>query len=117
MNEEELKREAIRAIEAGFADQLFGIAFNCTAPIYWYGASGSDLDDPTNNGTVFFVDAGSGPFCVTAQHVRESRRPLNPVESHGSRLPHCFDTLVPHDNARSGSSRAPRTKKLGNSVM
>lgn len=65
----ELKRQAIEQIQAGFADPLFEIALLCSAPIYWFEVRGGRPLPPLNSGTVTFVDAGAGPFAITADHV------------------------------------------------
>lgn len=68
------KEEAIRAIRAGFAQVLLDVAFNCSAPIYWFRMTGDRRGPVLNNGTIFFADTGVGPFAVTARHVLEGYR-------------------------------------------
>jgi len=54
------------------ADQLFKVACCCSAPIFWY--SPAHPENILNNGTVFFVDIGRGPFGVSALHVFDGYR-------------------------------------------
>src|SRR5580765_8698311 len=63
------EEEGRRLIGAGFSDVLVETASRCTTWILWHvRASGSERKI-VNNGTAFFLDAGKGPFGVTAAHV------------------------------------------------
>ena len=44
---------------------MYKIASNYTSAIYWI----SPRERKINNGSIFFLDCGSGPFAVTADHV------------------------------------------------
>jgi hypothetical protein len=68
------KEEGARIIRAGFAHVLLDVSFDCSAPIYWFRMTGEQRGPVLNNGTIFFVDAGAGPFGVTARHVLEGYR-------------------------------------------
>jgi hypothetical protein len=68
------KEKATQIIRAGFVDVLLDVAFNCSAPIYWFRVTSDQRGPVLANGTVFFVDAGAGPFAVTARHVLEGYR-------------------------------------------
>jgi hypothetical protein len=68
------KEERIQAIRAGFAEVLLDVAFDCSAPLYWFSTSNNQRGPIASNGTVFFVDAGVGPFAITAQHVLQGYR-------------------------------------------
>jgi len=68
------KEEGIRAIRAGFAQVLLDATFDCSAPIYWFSIAGDRRGPVLNNGTIFFIDTGAGPFAVTARHVLEGYR-------------------------------------------
>ncbi len=68
------KDEAIRILRGGFDKVLGDVAMDCSAPIFWYHTSGPYAREVIANGTVFFVDAGYGPFAVSALHVVESFR-------------------------------------------
>jgi len=68
------KEEGIQVIRAGFAQVLLDVAFDCSAPVYWYSIADYQRGPVLNNGTIFFVDAGVGPFAVTARHVLQGYR-------------------------------------------
>ena len=68
------------AIEQGLDQVCFGVAMDCSAPLFWHRRS-----KPTalvqNSGTVFFIDAGQGAFAVTARHVLEGYAHATQTES------------------------------------
>jgi hypothetical protein len=68
------KQERIQAIRAGFAKVLLDVAFDCSAPLYWFSTANNQRGPIASNGTVFFVDAGVGPFAITAKHVLQGYR-------------------------------------------
>jgi hypothetical protein len=68
-NEDEAR--AIMAAGLGRAELEFATAV--TAPLYWI-IRGSDKRYRARNGSAFFLDAGEGPFAVTANHVIEGWR-------------------------------------------
>jgi hypothetical protein len=74
VNKDLSKEEAIRAIRAGFGKVLANVAFQCSAPIYWFTITRGSRGTVMNSGTIFFVDAGHGPIGITARHVIEGYR-------------------------------------------
>ncbi len=68
------KEHAVRVILSGFVRVLLDVVFDCSAPIYWFKVTRGQRGPVLNNGTVFFVDAGAGPFAVTAKHVLDGYR-------------------------------------------
>lgn len=65
------KEEATAILEGPLGAELRDLPARFIAPIHW-----TALDDAgsaeTITGTMFFVDAGVGPFAVTAAHVYKS---------------------------------------------
>ena len=61
--------EGRRLIAAGYSDQFVQMANDCSTWLFWYRPLGRSQYELLNKGSVFFVDAGAGPFGVTAQHV------------------------------------------------
>jgi hypothetical protein len=62
--------EAKRLAAGDLGRALQEAALQYTVPIYWTTtARPNGVDDQLRNGTTFFVDAGRGPFGVTAGHV------------------------------------------------
>src|SRR6266481_8528671 len=78
------KEEGVRVIRAGFGRVLLDVTFQCSAPIYWFRFTAGHRGPVLNNGTIFFVDAGAGPFAVTARHVLEGFR--SAVTANGTTL-------------------------------
>ena len=76
------REEGIRVIRAGFAEVLLDVAFDCSASIYWFSSADDHRGPVLNNGTIFFVDAGQGPFAITARHVIEGYREAVREEPH-----------------------------------
>ena len=66
--------EGRRLIAAGYSDQFVQMANDCSTWLFWYRPVGRSQYELLNKGTVFFVDAGSGPFGVTAHHVIDGLR-------------------------------------------
>jgi hypothetical protein len=81
-NKDVSKEEAIRIIQAGFSKVLHDVAFQCSAPIYWFTIEGGRRGKVLNNGIIFFVDAGQGPIGVTAKHVIEGYREAHTNNPH-----------------------------------
>ncbi|MEE8393440.1 MAG: hypothetical protein V3R66_03780, partial [Rhodospirillales bacterium] len=56
-----------------FGEHLRGLAAMYVAPLFW-----QEKDQQGNasirNGTMFFLEAGEGPFAVTARHVYQGYR-------------------------------------------
>jgi Trypsin-like peptidase domain len=65
--------EAIALARGDFGRAALEAVSHFAAPIFWIYADQSD-QLLVNNGTAFFVDAGAGPFVVTANHVFQSAR-------------------------------------------
>jgi hypothetical protein len=66
----ETEEEARAIMAAGLARAELEFATSLTAPLYWIVCDGPQRYR-VRNGTAFFLDAGNGPFCVTASHVVE----------------------------------------------
>jgi hypothetical protein len=58
-----------RLIAAGYSDQFARMANDCSTWLFWYRPVSGSQHKIINKGSVFFVDAGAGPFGVTASHV------------------------------------------------
>jgi len=56
-------------IAAGYSDQFVRMANDCSTWLFWYRPVNRSQYEIVNKGSVFFVDAGAGPFGVTASHV------------------------------------------------
>jgi hypothetical protein len=71
------KNEAIALLKGPYGREISNIASSYTSAINWpSGPSAVDID----NGSIFFLDCGSGPLAVTAYHVYEGylkRKKLN----------------------------------------
>ena len=67
------KEEGRRLILAGYADQFTRMANDCSTWLFWYRPVSRSQYEIVNKGSVFFVDAGAGPFGVTASHVKIGR--------------------------------------------
>ena len=76
------KEEGVQAIRSGFAKVLLDVAFDCSAPLYWFSTADNKRGPVANNGTVFFVDAGVGSFAITARHVLQGYREAVRVDAH-----------------------------------
>jgi hypothetical protein len=63
------KEEGTRLILSGYSDQLIQMANNCSTWVFWHHPADASRNIIVNNGSVFFLDAGKGPFGVTASHV------------------------------------------------
>lgn len=74
MGDPKSKEDATKMIKAGLGKAYFEIALNCSAPLFWYFQGQSTVLRIAHSGTAFFVDAGAGPFGVTASHVIEQLR-------------------------------------------
>ena len=67
------REEAIALLKGGLGDALLKAAANYVMPIFWVAAQeGRPLI--AGNGSAFLLDAGQGPFLVTAGHVYEGYR-------------------------------------------
>src|SRR2546428_11243893 len=72
--EKAVKEEAISLFRQDLATPLRDVACDCTAPIFWHTRATQQRNTLMNSGTVIFVDAGSGPFVISARHVLEGFR-------------------------------------------
>ena len=59
--------EAKALIKAGLGKAELGFVVSIAAPLYWVMRQDGKLK--ARNGSAFFLDAGDGPFGVTAAHV------------------------------------------------
>ena len=60
--------DAVPIVKRDFGDEVLRTAASLVAPIYFGPGDGAG-NDAINNGTIFFLDCGEGPFGVTADHV------------------------------------------------
>lgn len=67
------REEAIALLKGGLGKALVNVAANYVMPIYWVAAQDGQPLIP-GNGSAFLLDAGQGPFLVTAGHVFEGYR-------------------------------------------
>lgn len=67
------REEAIALLKGGLGEALVNAAANYVMPIYWVAAQDGRPHIP-GNGSAFLLDAGQGPFLVTAGHVFEGYR-------------------------------------------
>jgi hypothetical protein len=73
--------EAIAVIRGGLGKAELEFVSSLTAPFFWILRDSSTGKEQMKNGSVFFLDAGRGPFAVTAAHVvneclKDSRSPM-----------------------------------------
>ena len=69
---EQWQRGGIDRLEAAGYLQVFrGLVKSHTAPVWWFRESGPAEESILHNGTISFVDTGSGILAVTALHVYE----------------------------------------------
>jgi hypothetical protein len=66
--------EGRRLIAAGYSDQFAQMANDCSTWLFWHHPVGGSEHQILNCGSVFFLDAGGGPFGVTASHVIQALR-------------------------------------------
>ena len=59
------KDDAIKLLKGPYGREIANIARDYTSAIYWI----SPKKQKINNGSIFFLDFGNGPFAVTADHV------------------------------------------------
>ena len=67
------EKEARAVISAGLGRAELELATSFTAPLYWI-IREADGKYRVRNGSAFFLDAGAGPFGVTANHVIDGWR-------------------------------------------
>jgi hypothetical protein len=67
------EKEARAVISAGLGRAELELATSFTAPLYWI-IRETDGKYRVRNGSAFFLDAGAGPFGVTANHVIDGWR-------------------------------------------
>ncbi len=63
------ENEGRRLILAGYSDQFVRMANDCSTWLFWYRPVEASRDEIVGSASVFFLDAGAGPFGVTASHV------------------------------------------------
>jgi hypothetical protein len=61
------KEHALALLAAGYGRELQEASYRLTAPLCW--ANPGVASPAFNNGSIFFLDCGHGPFAVTADHV------------------------------------------------
>jgi hypothetical protein len=61
------KESALALLAAGYGRELQAASYRLTAPVCW--ASTGAASPVFNNGSIFFLNCGYGPFAVTADHV------------------------------------------------
>src|SRR5713101_7270969 len=64
--------EGRRLIAAGYSDQFVQMANDCSTWLFWHRQTEASQRVIVGSGTVFFLDAGQGPFGLTAFHVIEA---------------------------------------------
>lgn len=74
MTEPLTKEEATKVLKKGFGRVLSKVVLGCSVPVLWYRPEEFHANRVSNSGTAFFVDAGSGAFGITAQHVIQGLR-------------------------------------------
>jgi len=73
MDRQPLREEAIALLKGGLGNALVNVAANFVMPVLWVAAQ-DDRPLISGNGSAFLLDAGEGPFLVTAGHVFEGYR-------------------------------------------
>jgi len=68
------KERSTRLILAGYSDQFTQMANDCSTWIFWHRPADASRHFIVDSGSVFFLDAGEGPFGVTASHVIQALR-------------------------------------------
>src|SRR5258706_9409378 len=86
---------AERILRAGLAKASMEFVTSIATPIFWPYRDGAGLR--ISNGTAFFVDAGEGPFGVTAAHVVEGWRRRRGAGQTGQCQPAAALKIMPLD--------------------
>lgn len=68
------REEAAKILRSGFGKALLQEAMRVSTAIYWGEAVRGQTPRIRNSGTLVFLDAGQGPFAVSAHHVIEVYR-------------------------------------------
>src|SRR2546427_2829033 len=63
------EKEGRRLILAGYSDEFVQMANDCSTWLFWHYRLRASQHVIVGNGSLFFLDAGVGPFGVTASHV------------------------------------------------
>lgn len=63
------EKEGRRLIVAGYSDQFVQMANDCSTWLSWHYPVAASQHVIVGTGSLFFLDAGAGPFGVTASHV------------------------------------------------
>jgi len=70
MSSEQLDEESARKIlTSGWGKTIHKLVYSCTVPLCWFVSKERGSKYKARNGSAFFLDAGEGPFGVTAAHV------------------------------------------------
>jgi hypothetical protein len=63
------EKEGRRLILAGYSDEFVQMANDCSTWLFWHYRLGASQHVIVGSGSLFLLDAGVGPFGVTASHV------------------------------------------------